>query len=150
MWNSNKSLKLSCICTRLVMVLVVACGAALPYLMELYQSRGPYYLTQMELKPLAILLYACCVPGLAALFRLDRLLYNIKREQVFIEKNVAHLRAISWCCFLVALLLLLAGYYYPLFYFVTLVAAFIGLILRVVKNVIEQAVLLKAENDFTI
>ena len=29
-------------------------------------------------------------------------------------------------------------------------AAFFGLILRVVKNVIEQAVILKNENDFTI
>ena len=30
------------------------------------------------------------------------------------------------------------------------VAGFLGLVLRVVKNVIEEAVALKAENDFTI
>ena len=29
-------------------------------------------------------------------------------------------------------------------------AGFLGLVLRVVKNVIEEAVALKAENDFTI
>ncbi|MPM58796.1 hypothetical protein SDC9_105629 [bioreactor metagenome] len=44
----------------------------------------------------------------------------------------------------------MAGYYYLLFYFVAIVAAFIGLILRVVKNVIDQAITIKAENDFTI
>lgn len=150
MWNSNKSLKLSCICTRLVMVLVIVCAAALPYLIDLYLSIGPHYLSEMDIKPFMIILYACCVPALAALYSLDRLLANIKRENIFTDKNVAYLRGISWCCFGVAVLVVMAGYYYFLFYFVAIVAAFIGLILRVVKNVIEQAVIIKTENDFTI
>ncbi|QHI71736.1 DUF2975 domain-containing protein [Aminipila terrae] len=150
MWNSNKSLKLSCICTRLVMALVLVCAAALPYLVDLYLSIGPHYLSEMDIKPFMIILYACCVPALAALYSLDRLLANIKREDIFTDKNVAYLRAISWCCFGVAVLVAMAGYYYFLFYFVAIVAAFIGLIVRVVKNVIEQAVIIKTENDFTI
>ncbi len=150
MWNSNKSLKLSCICTRLVMLLVILCAAALPYLMDIYLSFGTYYIREMNIKPFIVILYACCVPALAALFSLDRLLENIKKEEVFIEKNVSYLRMISWCCFGVAVLVVMAGYYYFLFYFVAVVAAFIGLILRVVKNVIQQAIIIKAENDFTI
>ncbi|WP_245570854.1 DUF2975 domain-containing protein [Anaerovorax odorimutans] len=97
-----------------------------------------------------IILYACCIPALTALVSLDRLLANIKREDVFIQKNVLYLRIISWCCFSVAFILLFAGYYYLLFIVVAIVTAFIGLILRVVKNVIEQAVIMKIENDFTI
>ena len=111
MWNSNKSLQLSCICTRFVMVLVVVCAAALPYLIDIYLSIGPHYISEMDMGPFMVILYACCIPALAALFNLDRLLRNIKKEEVI---------------------------------------AFIGLILRVVKNVIEQAVIIKAENDFTI
>nr|WP_315025281.1 DUF2975 domain-containing protein [uncultured Aminipila sp.] len=150
MWNSNKSLQLSCICTRLVMVLVVACAIALPYLIDIYLSIGPYYISDINTKPFMTILYVCCIPALAALFSLDRLLVNIKKEEIFIKKNVAHLRSISWCCFGVAILVAMAGYYYFLFYFVAIVVAFIGLILRVVKNVIDQAVSIKAENDFTI
>lgn len=150
MWNSNKSLQLSCICTRLVMVLVVACAIALPYLMDIYQSIGIYYVNEINTKIFMIILYVCCIPALTALYSLDRLLVNIKKEDVFITKNVAYLRTISWCCFGVAILVAMAGYYYLLFYFVAIVAAFIGLILRVVKNVIDQAITIKAENDFTI
>ncbi|QAT42197.1 DUF2975 domain-containing protein [Aminipila luticellarii] len=150
MWNSNKSLQLSCICTRFVMVLVVVCAAALPYLIDIYLSIGPHYISEMDMGPFMVILYACCIPALAALFNLDRLLRNIKKEEVFTDKNVTCLRRISWCCFGAAVLVVMAGYYYFLFYFVAVVIAFIGLILRVVKNVIEQAVIIKAENDFTI
>lgn len=150
MWNSNKSLKLSCICTRLVMILVIFGAAILPYLMNVYKSIAIYYVREIQIVPFMVLLYLCCLPALVALFSLDKLLANIKKENVFINKNVSYLRIISWCCFTVAIFLALAGYFYFLFYLVAIVAAFIGLILRVVKNVIEQAVLIKAENDFTI
>lgn len=95
-------------------------------------------------------IYACCVPALAALACLDRLLNNIKKEDVFIQKNVALLRLISWCCFAVSIILAISGFYYILFLIVAVAAAFFGLILRVVKNVIEQAVIIKSENDLTI
>lgn len=150
MWNSNKSLKLSCFCNRLVMFLVLLCAITLPYLMDRYQTFAKYYISEIDVKPFMLILYLCCIPALSALFNLDRLLINIKKEKVFTNKNVTYLRRISWCCFGVGLLLVIAGYYYFLFYFVAIIAAFIGLILRVVKNVIEQAVYIKAENDFTI
>jgi hypothetical protein len=100
--------------------------------------------------PLLALIYACAVPGLTALFSLDRLLANIKARNVFIEKNVKHLRVISWCSFIVSAILFVFGFYYLLFLLMAVAAAFFGLILRVVKNVIEQAVAIKNENDFTI
>jgi hypothetical protein len=97
------------------------------------------------------LCYACCVPALVALFRLDRLLSNIMKDLVFTEENVRALRVISWCCFAEALILTVAALYFaPIIFAVAAVAAFFGLILRVVKNVIDAAVALKSENDFTI
>ena len=148
MWNPSKSVLVSSICTKIMIVLVICAAIAAPYLVKSYVAytmKNPYVI-----KPLLATIYACCVPGLTALFSLDRLLVNIKRKNVFIEKNVKHLRVISWCSFAVSIILFLSGFYYLLFLLIAVAAAFFGLILRVVKNVIEQAVVIKNENDFTI
>ena len=60
------------------------------------------------------------------------------------------LRRCSWCCMAVAAICLV--FTAALFYFllVAAAAAFIGLILRVIKNVFQQALALKEENDYTI
>jgi FtsH-binding integral membrane protein len=97
------------------------------------------------------LYYACCVAALVALFFLNRLLANIKKDAVFTEENVQALRAISWCCFAEAFILTATALYFaPILLAFAAGVAFFGLILRVVKNVINAAVALKAENDFTI
>lgn len=148
MWNPSKSAMASSICTKIVICIVIGFVAAAPYLVKgyvAYTMKNPYVIT-----PLLVTIYACAVPGLIALFSLDRLLANIKVKNVFIEKNVKHLRVISWCSFAVSGILFVSGFYYLLFLLVAVAAAFFGLILRVVKNVIEQAVIIKNENDFTI
>jgi len=103
-----------------------------------------------NLYPFMAILYMCAVPAMAALLCLHRLLGNIKKEAVFIHENVRMLRVISWCCFATALLLMFAVKYYLLLGLVGITFGFIGLILRVVKNVIEEAVIIKAENELTI
>lgn len=150
MWNSKKSTVLSLVCTRIVMVLMVICAVLLPKLMEYYTHHTGMGLETGAYVTLMVILYACCLPGGAVLICLDRLLSGIKRGDVFVPKNVFYLRTISWCCFAGALLLVIAGRYYLLFLAVAVIAAFIGLILRVVKNVIEEAIVIKTENDFTI
>ena len=154
MWNSEKSVRLSIFCTRLVMVLLAACAVLLPRMMEWYGDtrQGAYAQLYAEAHslPLMIVLYLCCIPAASALVCLDRLLCAIRKGDVFVERNVTLLRILSWCCFAVALLFFVAGRFYVLFFAAGAAAGFIGLILRVVKNVIQQAVLIKAENDFTI
>jgi hypothetical protein len=44
----------------------------------------------------------------------------------------------------------LLGWYFRLALAVGFVAVFVGLCLRVVKNVIEEATLIKSENDLTV
>lgn len=148
MWNSSKSVLVSSICTKIVIGIVICTAFAAPFLVKNYISytlKDPHIIT-----PLLATIYACTVPGLIALFSLDRLLANIKKKDVFIEKNVKHLRLISWCSFAVSIILFVSGFYYLLFLLIAVAAAFFSLILRVVKNVIEQAVKIKSENDFTI
>lgn len=150
MWNSLKSVQLSSICTKLVIALVICCAFALPTMMGRYSKLVGWNMGTGDVITFMVILYICCIPALIALFSLHRVLDNIKKEEIFISKNVTLLRIISWCCFAVAAILVLAGYYYIFFLLVAVVAAFIGLILRVVKNVIQQAAIIKTENDFTI
>ena len=148
MWNPSKSVRASSICTRIMIVIVICSAFAAPFLVKSYVS---FTMKDQDIiTPLLATIYACAVPGLVALFALDRLLANIKAKEVFIEKNVKHLRLISWCSFTVSIILFVSGFYYLLFLIMAIAAAFFGLILRVVKNVIEHAVMIKNENDFTI
>ena len=79
------------------------------------------------------------------------LLRNIRRDVIFTLSNVTLLRVISWSS-------ILAGFLaFPLFFlfirealFISFVALFLGVVLRVVKQVIEKATELKEENDATI
>jgi len=103
---------------------------------------------------LAPVYYAFCIPAYVALFSLDRLLAAIRNNEVFTLRNIRFLRIISWCCAAVALILVIGVFcsgLVALFLIIpAVIAAFFGVILRVVKNLFAAAVALKDENDFTI
>ncbi len=148
MWNSNKSLIATSICTKVTIGIVIMIILTAPLMVKgyvSYASKDPYVI-----RPLVATVYACAVPGLAAMIALNKLLKNIRKKEVFTEKNVKLLRLLSWCSFAVSGILFVSGFYYLMFLLIAFAAAFFGLILRVVKNVIEQAVMIKNENDFTI
>ena len=54
------------------------------------------------------------------------------------------------CCFAASLIFIYFGFIRYFALFIVVAAAFFGLILRVVKNVFEQAIEIREENDFTI
>jgi len=150
MWNSLKSVQLSLICTKIVILLIIVCAVLLPEILDRYMD---YALIPMEISnlyPFMAILYLCSIPAMAALVCLHLLLGNIRKEKVFITGNVKLLRTISWCCFATALILVFAVKYYLLLGLVGITIGFLGLVLRVVKNVIEEAVHLKSENELTI
>ncbi len=95
-------------------------------------------------------LLLCGTRPISASVCLHRLLRNLRRERVFEQENVTLLRAISWLCIAVGVVTLVSGFYYTSFFLVAAAAAFCGLIVRVVKNVFEQAIEIKTENDYTI
>ncbi len=95
-------------------------------------------------------LYVCSVPAYVLLYNLYRLICNLEREQVFIPKNIAYLRRSSWCCVVVAVVCVVGIPTYPSFCIITIAAGFMALIIRIIKNVFEQAILMKDELDFTV
>lgn len=150
MRGKDRSVVLTSVLVKAVYVLVGACCVAAPFLVKRYDSlviasgQGSVFL------PLLITLY-CAVPfAVVALVCLDMLLRNIRKEQPFITQNVTLLRIISYCCFGEILVFAYFAVLKPFAAVVMIACGFMGLILRVVKNVFEQAVSIREENDFTI
>lgn len=148
MWTHKYSIRLSLACTWLFMILLAAGLALAPRAARAYifwNHKAPTLLPV-----LLSAFYLCAGPAAILLWKLRSLLTAIGSGQVFTAGNVAALRIISWCCFAAALVCLCYSWAYLPFFFIAVAAAFVGLILRVVKNVFEQAVELKEENDYTI
>ena len=80
------------------------------------------------------------------------LLRNVQKGEIFTSSSIGYLRIISWAsilaglaaiplCFLLRLISVLC---------VAFIGFFLGVVLRVVKNVIEEGSVIKEENDSTI
>ncbi len=148
-WSKDKSVKLSKICVYIFRALMIIIAAAAPKIFNaLIRIRG-YYL-KGTLPYFLISTYTACVPRTVALLGLNRLLNNISAGQVFIDENVVIMRRLSWRCIAAGLIALVSCLYYMPFLIIAAAAGFVGLILRVVKNVFAEAVALKEYNDFTI
>ena len=153
MWNKDRSLALSIILVRALFVFIIMLALCVPVMVHWYDIT---YTERVGLVdgsvfwPLSVCLYAAAVCGELCLWHLGKLLMNIKADQVFIPENCAHLRRISWFCLLAAVPFFVFGFWRYLGFVVALAAAFFGIIIRVVKNCFEKAVLLQEENDYTI
>jgi len=154
MWNKLKSAKLSLIVCWVAIVLFAACLIGLPMIFNLYfiNYRGltPVIVTLRFRIVMLTSMYIGVLLAICALYGLIKLLHNITADKVFISENVSFLRLISWCCFGAALVTVVASFEYFPVIIISIAAAFVGLILRVVKNVMQAAVELKEENDLTI
>ncbi len=155
MWNKDKSVALSiavCFLLTAILTLLLFIGpwVVKVWLTEYRGMKAQSPVTQNLCTLFSLCFYPCAPFGYFTLYSLLRLLFNIKNEETFIMQNVKYLRRISWSCFAVAGITLIGGIYYLPFLFVTVAAAFVGLMLRVVKNVMHSAAELKAENELTI
>ena len=148
MWSRSKSLMLSRVMVYIFYaVLIVLCGS-LPWLLRWYMdSLGKQ---ESLFLPLMSGLYLSALAAFVALFCLDRLLLNMRQGHVFTSQNVKLLRFLSWSCYVVSLLFFAFCVYYVAGAIIALLAAFAGLIVRVVKNVFAEALELKQENDLTV
>ena len=147
--SKNASVTLSLICCGIGFLCLVAMAVLLSVLL----ARGDGFLfgEGTARKWMALRYFLLLIPVGVANGFLVKLLMLVKQRLVFTDRAVSCLRTISWCCFIeTALLLITVRVYFPAHLAAAFVAAFLGLVLRVVKNVIEEAVALKAENDFTI
>lgn len=149
MWNQKRSLLLSRVCVRLFLITLTAVVLTAPMLVDWYIALRPVSFQALRM-PLIIVIYACCPPAYFLLLSLGSFLKNIAADKVFIRDNVSLLRRISWACIFLGLLLLFSSAVSPAFLLISIAAAFVGLICRVIKNVFAQAVELQQEADFTI
>jgi len=143
MWNQKRSITLSKICVvifSLALVLFAVRANSLVEFLDLQTDPFKFLIT----------IYSGCVPAVILLWNLFFLLNRIEKDEVFINRNVDSLRRISWSCIAGGLICFISGFYYIPWFVVAIAAAFMGLIVRVVKNVVAQAVELKSESDYTI
>ena len=99
---------------------------------------------------LIICLYVCNVPGFVLLWCMDKLLRNLRQGKVFEDDNVVLLKNISICCFAVSVISLSLCSRIYFLGVVALMTAFMGLIVRIVKNVFSSAIAMRSELDLTV
>ncbi len=154
MWNRKKSVNLSIIAC----FVVIAAVAVLMYfapnsaLFEVDKSVITKYEGFFDVWSVVTRVSVWASPFIVvfAVALLIKMLFNIKKGQTFVPQNVALLRVISWCCFLFAVLSAFWSIFLIHFLCLALAAGFAGLILRVVKNVMQSAVEMKQESELTI
>jgi len=149
MWNGEKSICLTKFCILLFMFLLIVTVVFAPWLIRWFLGFSRAELEGTEPFFLATI-YIGFVPAAYLLYSLLRLLHRIEAGQVFITENVERLRRISWSCFVGAGVSFVSVFYYFPWVFVAVAAAFMGLIVRVVKNVVAKAVELQNEVDYTV
>jgi hypothetical protein len=146
-WTAKKSLTLTRILTLVTLVLAGAALFCIPVMTEWYDAVSGHEPIRMML---TVCLYLSAFLGIAALLGLLKMLDNIAQQQVFVEQNAFCLRLIAWCCFAVTAIWIVLALRRPLALFVAFIAAFAGLVVRVVKNLLEMGTTLREENDYTI
>lgn len=107
-------------------------------------------LSQLVSRCILYTFYLCALPAGLALYCLWRLLWNIRKEQIFDHLNNRLLGILSWCCAAVTCLTLAACYHYLPFGLVAVAMLFIFLIVRVVRSCMLAGTILREENSLTI
>lgn len=149
MWNKKRSIILSKVFVVAFMVGLAACLIGGPWLVDWVYSKSPR--AQEWQEPLFYAtLYTGGVLLALLLWQLMAVLVRVGRGVVFDRRNVSGLRFVSWVCFIGALLCGLSAIYYLPWLIVFVVAAFVGLVVRIVKNILAEAIHIKEENDYTI
>lgn len=146
-WTSKNSLFLSRCLTLAALALGVASLFCIPIVTEWYDAltgREPIHVI------MNIVLYISAFLAIFALWQIKLLLDRFAKQKVFVIENAVCFRKIAWCCFGVAAVWLGLCFWRLTAFFVAFTAAFAGLLLRVMKNMLEAAVELREENDYTI
>ncbi|HNX64256.1 MAG TPA: DUF2975 domain-containing protein [Oscillospiraceae bacterium] len=145
-WNAHLSVNLTSVIIKVMFAIFAVALFGMPY----YAKYMNVALSGKVYIPFLIAFYFCAAFAFTALFNLNKLLKNIKSEKIFVHENVKYMRILSWCCFAVAIATFILEFWIYHFFVITAAASFFGLILRVLKNVFEEAVKIREENDFTI
>lgn len=97
-----------------------------------------------------VMAYLMLAVAAVAIVLLWRLLGTVKRGEVFFQKAIGILYAVSFCTFGEAILFLSISTFFQLAIGVTLGASLLGFSLLVVCEVLKEAARIKSENDLTV
>ena len=152
MWNKTRSLMLSRILVTAFSAFLAALAFFVPFIAEWLTevSDGMGLIGGSIYLPSMIVMYVCDALGIWAIAELHILLHNITGGEIFVPQNTACLRGISWACMLAGCAFAVLGLWRFLSVLPAFAAVMLGLIMRVLKNVFEEAVEIKSENDYTI
>ncbi|MBQ8281706.1 MAG: DUF2975 domain-containing protein [Lachnospiraceae bacterium] len=136
----------------------VLCGSLAVYMpifvelmVEAANNLGVSEISQQGETVVLVLAYLILLTVVAADALLFTLLMRVRSGNVFTAKSIGLIRGVSWCCFLLAGIFCGLGFYFTMVaLLLAFVAVFLGLCLRVVKNVIEEATEIKSESDLTV
>ena len=149
-WNQNRSLVLSQGFILLFALLLMGIDLSAFWLAEWFVA---FSLPLEGLKDrdfLLVTIYSGSVFAWILLYSLWQLLRNMQKAIVCEPVNIRHLRWASWACFAAAILCLISTIYYPPLIIIAIAAAFVGLIVRIIKNVFAEAEAMKTELDYTV
>ncbi len=150
--SNRQSVNLSLVISVVFFVLCVAGAFAMPFLLGLFvEMRGiSYVISTGQFIFILIVAYLILALFILADILLFKLLQRVKHGAVFTPKSVALIRGVSWCCLAASLLFCCVGIFFYICFAIGLAGIFLGLCLRVTKNVIAEATEIKSENDLTV
>ena len=136
----------------ITLLFLIVFAISLPRIVDMYldYSGKTDAFSTLEQTEMKILLYIILIPAFVADIALLSLLSLVAKSKIFTSSAVYLLRLISICCFSEVILFGALAIFFLLALIVSFAALFLGIVLRVVKNVIEEAAMIKAENDFTV
>ena len=146
--KKDRSALVSLITVAAFSVLLIVLAFTAPMLAKGFIGR--FHRPETIYLPILVTFYSILPFAAGVLLCLWKLLGNILHGQVFIPLNTRLLRILSILIFFATLIFIAAGHFYMPFLLLAVCAAFMVLIVRVVKNCFAAAVLLKDENDMTI
>ena len=147
-WTKDRSITLSIVCISIFAAILLAADIFCYRLTAWFISlRGMHWQQGVGMM---VTVYVCSVFAWITLYELLRLLRALRRGEVFVDGNVRAMRVVSWCCAGVCIVCLVSVIWYLPFVFVAIAAGFMCLIVRIVKNVFQQAIAMKDELDLTI
>lgn len=147
-WTKDKSIKLSLICVLIFAAIMLVLDVMAFKLVPWFVNSRPLETGSPALFYLTI--YSGSVFGWICLWNMRKLLSNIQKEEIFIAGNVKCMRIISWCCCAACIICIASSIYYLPFFLLAVCCAFMMLIVRIVKNIFQQAIDMKSELDLTI
>lgn len=152
---SKVSIFLSCALCVILFIGCIVAAVMLPRVSELleYERNGFFIngiITEGQRTSVMTFGYIGIAAIVLAVGMLFALLIRVKGGKVFTDKSVALIRGVSWACYLLALSFIGIGFTYNVSFAAAFLAVFLGLCLRVVKNVLEEACRIKNENDLTV